>query len=289
MYPDDMVSFVLCFVYKVISLLSNGILPVFIFDGKPPLEKNRVIKKRFINRKQIKERLQRLQGIPFKDKKTREQINRLQKQNFVVTRKHRESVQEILTVIGIPWFKAPGEAEEFCASLQKRKLIDYTVSDDTDTFVFGCNKVIRLIKNSNTFVNEIDLNVILRKFGLTHQQFVDFCILSGCDYSESSNGINIKMCYNLMKKYGNIEDCIDELKKKYSFPENFNYVRIREIYNNETEYDFEEIKSKIMLNEFNERHFIDILYNTYNLPMIEIKKFILKTKCANRDFFIYTK
>lgn len=285
-YPNDMSSFILCFVYKILTFLSNGILPIFIFDGRPPNEKMKIIKKRQTNKQNISERLSLLYNIPKNQRteKINETISRLEKQNFKVTVFHKNSLKELLTTIGIKWIVASGEAEEYCAALQKKDYVDYTLTDDTDSFVFGCQKVLRFIKNSNILLQEYNLTIILEILDLTHDQFIDFCILSGCDYIDNIEGMNINKCFLMIKKFKNIEAVLNELKKKHIITKNYNYQRVRDIYNNNIELVDDNIKQLNLLDTFNETKFFEIMFENYNLPIIEIEHFIYKIRISIEQF-----
>jgi len=58
--------------------------------------------------------------------------------------------------------------------------------------------------------------MILSKLKLTFPQFVDFCILTGCDYTDSIPGININESLYYIQKYKTIEQCLPFLQKKYN-------------------------------------------------------------------------
>lgn len=45
-------------------------------------------------------------------------------------------------------------------------------------------------------------------------QFIDLCILLGCDYCESIRGIGPKRAYDLVKQYKNIEEIIKHIDLK---------------------------------------------------------------------------
>ena len=61
-----------------------------------------------------------------------------------------------------------------------------------------------------------------------HPQFVDLCILCGCDYCDSIRGIGPKKALKLIKAHGTIEKSIAALDKtKFTIPENFDYARVR--------------------------------------------------------------
>uniref|UniRef100_A0A0K0D1B5 Flap endonuclease 1 n=1 Tax=Angiostrongylus cantonensis TaxID=6313 RepID=A0A0K0D1B5_ANGCA len=63
------------------------------------------------------------------------------------------------------------------------------------------------------------------------EQFVDLCILLGCDYCESIRGIGPKKAFELIKSYGNIESILENLdQKKYPPPTDWPYQRARKLF-----------------------------------------------------------
>jgi flap endonuclease-1 len=271
--------------YKIILLLKYGILPVFIFDGKPPVEKRRVINKRTLIKRQIMDRLTTLKNLPEKNEKIEYQIKNLEKKGFVVTREHRLFVMNIITYMGVPVFTATNEAENLCASLQKKKLIDYTLSDDTDTFVFGCDKVLKMLKNSDTSFIEIDRTCLINHLQLTNEQFMNMCIITGSDYSEHIQGLSITQTYHYIKNHDTMDMVLQEIKKKYVIPTSFNYTKIREIYLREDEM-CHTIGPDLILKPFQEQEFRHLLYDLHKVPLIEVNKFIQSIKKAISDFEI---
>lgn len=287
MYPNDIVSFLLCFVYKIISLLRFGILPIFIFDGRPPHEKRHVIYKRSMLKKQISERLQRLKSLPNKTESIRQQILMLERKNFMVTKEHRQSVFALIELMGIPVFTATNEAENLCATLQKQGVIQYTMSDDTDTYVFGCVKVLKVLKHNDTSFLEIDTDTMLTKLEMSRDQFMNMCILSGCDYTEHVSNIPIQQCYNVAKKYETIEECITELKESHvHLPPTFNHERIKSIYMTNDDTMCDVVRERQTLNPFNEKQFVHMLHKVHKVPLIEVNRFVFNVHKALREFEI---
>ena len=43
--------------------------------------------------------------------------------------------------------------------------------------------------SQSDFVLEVDLSLALQQLGMTMDQFIDFCILCGCDYCDSIKGL----------------------------------------------------------------------------------------------------
>lgn len=68
---------------------------------------------------------------------------------------------------------------------------------------------------------------------MTQDQFIDFCILCGCDYTTKIKYIGPIKAYKMMKEEGSIEGVIskivndEKLRKKHICPDYFNYLRAR--------------------------------------------------------------
>lgn len=73
-------------------------------------------------------------------------------------------------------------------------------------------------------IQEFNLQTILSSMDLTMEQFVDLCILLGCDYCESIRGIGPKKSVELIQRHKSLDGILENLdKKKYSPPEGWIY------------------------------------------------------------------
>ncbi len=74
---------------------------------------------------------------------------------------------------------------------------------------------------------EFRLADILTGMELTMPQFVDLCILCGCDYTDTIRGIGPKNALKLIKAHGTIEKVIENLDTtKYPLPESFDFAAV---------------------------------------------------------------
>lgn len=253
---------------RVKFYLMNGILPVFIFDGVPPDAKRVTLVKRQTNKEKMYVRLEELRAsnpeTEQEKKSIDEEIEKLLSQLIVIKKSHIDDSKELLEKAGIPYCTAPEDAEKYCAFLQRNGLVDYTVTDDTDASTFGCPIILKTSINKN--ITEINTNVILDRFGMSHDSFVDFCILSGCDYTEPIPQIGPVTSYNLIKKHGSIEEILKTMPKEYP---NFNYEISRKIFK-EFNYDIPENFNKIQTDK---QILLDFL-NKHNFKENVISKFI---------------
>ncbi|CAM9768791.1 unnamed protein product [Phaeothamnion confervicola] len=71
---------------------------------------------------------------------------------------------------------------------------------------------------------------LLQGLGITQEQFVDICILCGCDYTDSVRGIGPKKALNFIKQYGSIEKMLKHLDKgKYPVPESWDLESLKQL------------------------------------------------------------
>merc|ERR1711935_446173 len=152
------------------------------------------------------------------------------------SREQSEEVKKLLTLMGVPVVDAPCEAEATCAKLAEAGLVFGTGTEDADALTFGTPKLIKNLNASEAQkkpIVEIDLARALEGLELTMAQFVDLCILMGCDYSDTIKGIGPVKGLELIKKHMNMEGVLAEVKKmgpKYEIPETFPYEEARKLF-----------------------------------------------------------
>jgi flap endonuclease-1 len=80
-------------------------------------------------------------------------------------------------------------------------------------------------------VQELHFEKLMTVLGLSHAQFVDLCILMGCDYVPNIKGIGPKKAFELIKKHENIETILENIDtKKYTPVENWQYKDARRLF-----------------------------------------------------------
>lgn len=138
--------------YLMLSIFKQyQITPLFVFDGKPPAEKNEVIYERIYKRKdaeeKYKEMLQTIESQPeiseTEKQKQIEKLSGLKRQFIRVTEQHIQTLKQLFVNLGIQYIDAPSEADLMCAYLVKTKIAYACVSDDMDMFAYDCPIVIR--------------------------------------------------------------------------------------------------------------------------------------------------
>lgn len=215
--------------YRTIRLLENGIKPVYVFDGKPPDLKSGELAKRAERRDEAKKALEK--ATEAGDEAEMEKFNR---RLVRVTKEHAAEAKELLKLMGVPFIESPCEAEAQCAAMVKSGKVYATATEDMDALTFGSNIMLRHLTFSEARkmpVKEYFYEKVLKGFELNEKEFIDLCILLGCDYCDSIKGIGPKRAVELINQYRNIETIIDNIdKSKYPIPEDWNYQVARELF-----------------------------------------------------------
>jgi len=204
--------------YLLISiLLKYEILPIFVFDGKPPPEKLELIQQRNILKKEAKLKYNQFQTelesnketLLSKDKKMIiEEMDKLKKQFIRINETDIIQVKQLITASGIPFIDAVGEADQLCVSLVKTGKAWACLSDDMDMFVYGCDRVMRYISLMQHTVLLYDLNLILTELNLSMKLFKEILVLSGTDYN-TRDDTSLKETINWLYKYNKKESFKD--------------------------------------------------------------------------------
>ncbi|XP_039438747.1 flap endonuclease 1 [Culex pipiens pallens] len=229
--------------YRTIRLLENGIKPVYVFDGKPPDMKSGELSKRAEKRDEAQKALDRATEAG-----ATEDIEKFNRRLVKVTKQHSNEAKELLKLMGVPYVDAPCEAEAQCAALVKSGKIYATATEDMDALTFGSSILLRHLTFSEARkmpVQEFNYEKILKGFELSRDEFIDLCIMLGCDYCETIRGIGPKKAIELINKHRSIEKILENIDtKKYIVPEGWNYKQARELFITPDVTDPEQIELK---------------------------------------------
>ena len=108
-------------------------------------------------------------------------------------------------LMNIKYIQAQGESDIICSFLNKRGVVDMVMSDDMDLIVSGTQFLLREFNLNSNKIQYYNLTKILETLDITLTQWIDFCILCGCDYSKRVRGMGPKKSIELIRKYHNIE------------------------------------------------------------------------------------
>ncbi|XP_075238141.1 flap structure-specific endonuclease 1 [Lycorma delicatula] len=217
--------------YRTIRLVENGIKPVYVFDGKPPEMKAGELNKRMERREEAQKALEKAEEAGDGDL-----VDKFSRRLVKVTKHHSEECKELLKLMGIPYIDAPCEAEAQCAAMVKTGKVYATATEDMDALTFGSSVLLRHMTFSEARkmpIQEFHLDKILNSLELNHNEFIDLCILLGCDYCESIKGIGPKRAIDLIRQYRSLEKVVDNIDlNKHPIAENWTYKQARELFLN---------------------------------------------------------
>jgi flap endonuclease-1 len=227
---------------RTIRMMSEGIRPVFVFDGKPPSLKSGELVKRREKRDKAEASLKTAQ-----EEGNIEEENKQMKRLVRAGQKENDDCKKLLRLMGVPVLVAPCEAEAQAAALARAGAVYATGTEDMDALTFQTPVLIRKLtfaSASKAMLQSINYQKALEGLGLDHAAFVDLCILLGCDYCDSIKGVGPKTALKLMKQYGSIEQILEHIdESKYKVPDNWyppSYKKRKTEYNTDDEKESEE-------------------------------------------------
>ena len=213
-------SHIFAILQNINMFTSKKIKPIYVFDGPAPEIKKITLEKR----KKAKETAEQKQ----KNSKTKEDEIKYFKRSLVISKEQYDEVKLILSLLGIPYIQAEGEADIICTYLVRNKIAYAAYSEDMDFLTFGCPI---LLKKKGNKLQELRLDTVLKDLDINYNSFINLTILLGCDYSPTIKGIGYKTAYKLIKEHNNISTIINK-NTKYKFPQNYNYKEVISYYNN---------------------------------------------------------
>ena len=204
LYKND--RYIEGFFQQIYRLMSNGLLPVYIFDGIPPPEKKEIIEqrkeKKIILNKSIEELESKINNNALGETTLEEKdlLDKLKKKNIYVKKSYYDNLKLFLDLIGIPYLQCKEEADLLCNTLVLKNKVDLIMSDDMDILVGGAKHILRNFNINNNKILFYDINSIQKALELTEEQWVNLCILSGCDYCPRIPGVGVKNAYKFIQK-----------------------------------------------------------------------------------------
>lgn len=240
--------------FLIAKLRENDIHTVFIFDTKAPPEKEMERDDRKKKQDFIKDKISNLgyaighydnsgEIMPILKKyetvnllrnttvldidKARTDLEKIKRQVITKTKEDFEITKKLLDVLKVPYYDAPMEAECAAADLCKRGLIDAVLTEDTDCLTYGAPIMISKFKPSTGMYTEILHEEVINGLGVNTNEFVDLCILCGCDYNKNIPKVGPMTSYELILKHRTI----DRIKNETDYNTDIlNHVRSRELF-----------------------------------------------------------
>lgn len=237
-------SYLLEFINFVHKFQKYKINLVFVFDGKPTEEKQYVIDHRKEYRdkliKKIEDITENLTENSDSSDESLETIIYLKKKTNTIKSIYIVKCKELFEMLGISYIHVENvEADAMFRYLLTNNYADACFSNDMDLLAYGCHTILKDLDYRNDTVLHIDYNSLLNELGVSPEEFVFTCILSGTDYNNSLKRSKFEINLELIKKYKTI-NCIinnlDEINCKLpeefykSLPQRFNWENTYKIF-----------------------------------------------------------
>lgn len=209
-----------------LQLLESGITPVIVYDGAYPEAKKEYAHKRSAAVREKTEKEYKILKEKFMKNsfsisgKEVEKYRKLSTALSYPNHKQIELYKNIINTLGFKVYQSNGDGERLACSLVKSGLCIAVWSQDYDCLVHGAHTVILGLKgytyqdnNRVTMVETISLQKVLKALELTFQQYVEMCIISGCDYNDNIPRYGVGTVYKDIKKYGNYLNIYEKVIK----------------------------------------------------------------------------
>jgi len=206
--------------HRTSNLIQAGIIPVYVFDGKPAELKGETLRVRDEVRTNAKREWETaLEEGRIEDAKKWAQASAR------ITSEMIADSKLLLEAMGVACVQAPREGEAQCARMCADGAVFASVSQDYDSLLFGAPILVRNLSLSgrrklpgrNAYVKvspeKIILNEELARLGISREQLIIIGVLSGTDFNPHGvKGIGAKKGLALVKKHGTLEEVMKHVK-----------------------------------------------------------------------------
>ncbi len=187
--------------YRTTSLLEQGVLPVWVFDGKPPERKAGTIRKRIAAKERAEGEWK--EALAAGDLAT---ARRKAAQTSHLTRAMVDELHALLRGLGVPVLQAPGEGEAQAAVLAAQGVTWAAASEDYDSLLFGAPRLVRGLaarqrSGAAPAAQLIDRADLLSTLGIDQDELIALGILVGTDFNEGADGYGPKTALKLVREH----------------------------------------------------------------------------------------
>ena len=201
---------------RTTNLMQQGLLPCYVFDGKPPELKRAVIEQRAEIKKEAQRQYEEAAAV-----QDIESMRKFASRTSRLTKEMIDEAKELIMALGLPVVQAPSEGEAQAAAMAKAGDVWACVSQDADSLLFGAPRLVRNMaitgrkKKVGALAYEevkpqlVELNKCLSSLGITHDQLLVLALLVGTDYDPGGiKGIGPNKALKLVKEHGKDYDAI---------------------------------------------------------------------------------
>ena len=208
--------------YRLKFYYMKKLFPIFCFDGRDSALKRLVTKDQLNDFRFTQQWYE--QAITSGD---RESARRIALGKEYLWQNIIKESKELLSALGVPYIDSPASAESQCAYLVKEGIAHYSNSQDFDSMLFGCPRLVqnlskslrRKVQGKWSYTKITPLRINLRKnlknLGIDQFQLVDIGLMIGTDYFPGIKGIGPKKALSYIREHKQLEQVI--IRKKWEF------------------------------------------------------------------------
>lgn len=281
-YYYDSTHRVITHLYGWLQKLSHfytlKILPVVVFDGKPDAFKRLETKNKAHDYNYSKKEYEKAMAEGDHDKAKFFANSR----SFLFSNCVKESI-ELLRYCGCPVINAPSESEAQCAALQQAGVVQYVISNDYDTLLFGATSIVRKLTFAPQFpIQLINLQENLDALEISREQLIDISIMLGNDYfREGIPNIGPKTALKSIHAYQTIPNMMKKHPALFTELPLAKYAQIVSLFTKPISIDIEQIS----LGPFNIELLIELLLRNHTLNPDRVKRALDKLGKRHRQFY----
>ncbi len=210
--------------YRTVNLLEKGLKVAYVFDGKPPELKAAELERRAKWREEAERKY-----VEALERGDLEEARLYAQQASRLSSSMVEDAKRLLSLMGVPWVQAPADGEAQAAFMTVRNDAWATASQDYDSLLYGSTRLVRnltitgrrKLPRKDEYIEVkpelIELDKLLKGYGLSREQLVYVAILIGTDFNPGGvKGIGPKKALKMVKELSTLADI--EKIVEWSFP-----------------------------------------------------------------------
>lgn len=185
--------------YRTASLLENGVLPVYVFDGKPSDLKAGTLRKRALAKERASKAWEEALAAGDLEKARRKAAGTSRLTPDMVS-----DARGLLDALGVPHLLAPSEGEAQAVHMAREGKVWSAASEDYDTLLFGTPRLVRGLgasRGSQTTLELLETPRLLEELGISQDELILLGLLVGTDFNEGVRGIGPKKALKLVREH----------------------------------------------------------------------------------------
>ncbi len=209
--------------YRTSRMIEAGIIPIYVFDGKPPDFKDETIAQRRETKEVAREKWK--EALKAGDA---EAVRRYSMASSKLTSDMVVEAKHLLSLMGVSSVQAPSEGEAQATHLLRHGKVWAVGSQDWDSLLFGADRLVknlaitgkRKIPRKESYITVkpelIELSQVLSALGISREQLIIMGILIGTDYNMGGvKGLGPKKALQLVKEHKTLDNVMKQVEWEF--------------------------------------------------------------------------